>query len=591
MSDTITFVAHQRPGLPSGDYEITVTQRVSLDTDPFPATRTFTVTGERFALPPAAVRGVFPPDGSLGDHTTVLPHLVLDRPTLPWERRPGGSDDVTGPWLVLLLFSGDERPEPTPVTRGTLTAGPAYIPAPAAEKHERPDDPITVIDVPRTLLADIMPHPDDLDYLAHVRRTDDDTAVVIGTRLPPPGESCTVHLVSVEGRCTSAGFDLGPPGGGALVRLVTLASWQFACLAKEQTFPYLARALAGRGRPFRLPDSGDPRADAFLAQGQVPVRHALRQGGRTVSWYRGPFVTGPAPAPPPAAAVRTPDALLRYYNDTGMLGTGYAAAWQLGRLIALQHSNVATALYGWKRRRAQLLKRDVAADHPLSVPDIDVDVPSGVQALFDDLARLRGVPLRYLIPDERLLPVETIRFLQLDPQWIAALIDGAYSIGRLTRADAELDRRHPPAVELPPISGALIRSDLVPGYPSMLIDAYADPGGTTSVPPARTERLTPAVLLCLFEGEIARLDLHQHPEAQHFAVERPAAGRIGKTLRGGAEINPLPLGPGDTVPVRTLAGRLAGLLDMPADTFSSADFALQMIETAERVTFLRSAPP
>lgn len=66
----------------------------------------------------------------------------------------------------------------------------------------------------------------------------------------------------------------------------------------EHTFPYLARALAGEGRPFRLPDSGEPAADAFLHQGCVPVRHALRQGGRTVSWYRGPFVTGATPADP-----------------------------------------------------------------------------------------------------------------------------------------------------------------------------------------------------------------------------------------------------------------------------------------------------
>src|SRR5262245_31674080 len=136
MSDTLTFVAHRRPGLPSGDYEITATQTVSLDEaapaggGPYSATRTFHVAGDRFVLPPSAVRGVFPPDGGLGDHTNVLPHLILDRSTLPWERHPGGPADVPRPWLVLLLFSGAEQPEPKQVTLGALAAGPAYMPAP-----------------------------------------------------------------------------------------------------------------------------------------------------------------------------------------------------------------------------------------------------------------------------------------------------------------------------------------------------------------------------------------------------------------------------------------------------------------------------
>jgi hypothetical protein len=28
----------------------------------------------------------FPPDGSLGEHSNVLPHIILNRSTLPWER-------------------------------------------------------------------------------------------------------------------------------------------------------------------------------------------------------------------------------------------------------------------------------------------------------------------------------------------------------------------------------------------------------------------------------------------------------------------------------------------------------------------------
>jgi hypothetical protein len=56
------------------------------------------------------------------------------------------------------------------------------------------------------------------------------------------------------------------------------------------------------------------------------------------------------------------------------------------------------------------------------------------------LALLHGVPFRHLVPDERMLPVESVRFFYLDPNWIAALIDGALSIGVEGSRDLELQQ-------------------------------------------------------------------------------------------------------------------------------------------------------
>src|SRR3954469_9680275 len=106
--DRLTFVAHQRPSLPDGDYSISVAQRVSLEAVPFTADRTFTVAGERVAL----------------------------------ER---------------LLFSADHIPPPEPVPLGELAAGPAYLPAPALGKHDAMTDTVNVIDVPGGTLAGLMP--------------------------------------------------------------------------------------------------------------------------------------------------------------------------------------------------------------------------------------------------------------------------------------------------------------------------------------------------------------------------------------------------------------------------------------------------
>lgn len=607
MTEDLTFLAYRRPSLPLGDYTITATQDLrsvapaaKVDPTTFETTRTFSVSGERFTLTPGTVRSVFPPNGSLGEHSAVLPHVVLDRATLPWERSATtqtGTSATAPPWLALLVFSGDEQPIQKTVTLGTLTLGGAFIPAPTLEQGQNGADPVNVIDVPRPLLASIMPSRSDLERLAHVRRVNEETAVIIANRLPAPGISSTVHLVSVEGRYGTSGFDAGPEAPGALVRLVTLACWRFSCVAKELTFPYLVGALAHGGRPFRLPDSGEPAAEPFLRQGYVPVAHTLRQGGRTASWYRGPFVTGASSADA-RFGVRTPDELLRYHPSAGMLDIGYAAAWQLGRLLTLQHTAVARSIYTWKRRRAMAEGRDEPSGHPLELADIDDTMPDEVKSFLGDLARLRGVPYRYLVPDERLLPVETIRFLRLDSRWIAHLLDGATSVGRVTRADADRDRLRPPPVDTSTITGALIRSGLVSGYPALLVDGYASADESESLTLLRLERLSPTVLLCLFKGELGRLDLRPPPEGQHFGVEPSpegqTAGRFGKTLRAadgssGPSIRAQTLGASRTVPVTALATAMAETLGVSPSTFDSAAFARQMIETAERVTFLRTS--
>jgi hypothetical protein len=589
----ITFADYARPALDNGRYTITVSQQAELDTRPYTATRTFTVSGDRFTLPPARLAGLFPPDGSLGEYQNALPHVLLDRPTLPWERFPGQSKtDVAGPWLVILLFTDDQAPPPLVVDLGDLSAGPGYFPPVSLEDHQSPDYHATVIDVPRDLLAELVPTPAELPYLAHLRRIAGapDAAVVLGSRLPPAGARCTAHLVSVEGRYLASGFDLGE---GSLVRLVTLASWRFASLDADQTFAPLVRDLASDAGPYRLPDSGDPDADHYLRQGYVPMPHRLRQGGTTISWYRGPLADGPVSVPSRGDTL-TADHLLAFQPETGMFDAGYAAAWELGRLLALRSTDFATTLFDWKRRRAQSHLRaalGTATGFPLAVPDIDVTVPDTVTRWLAELAFLAGVPPMYLIPDARLLPVETIRFAQVDVNWIRNLLDGAFSIGRLSSADAELDGQYPLDQVPVPVTTALIRSDVVSGYPGLVVDGFAAPGGGDPLP-SRQVPLAPSILLCLFSGTVARLDISQRPAAQHFAVELTGEGQFTKTLRNpagttGPVLEPLVVGPGGRLPIVTLTTAMSEALGVAP--FGPGDFARQMIETAERVTFLGRA--
>src|SRR5437588_12778502 len=117
----VEFVQYHQPGLKDGLYRIKVKQEFQTNEaaqkvpdNTFTAERTFFVAGERFALAPSEVLAVFPADGSLGEHSKVLPHVILTRSTLPWERTPLASEQGSVrkdlPWLALLLFDDEEKP-------------------------------------------------------------------------------------------------------------------------------------------------------------------------------------------------------------------------------------------------------------------------------------------------------------------------------------------------------------------------------------------------------------------------------------------------------------------------------------------------
>ena len=67
----------------------------------------------------------------------------------------------------------------------------------------------------------------------------------------------------------------------------------------------------------------------------------------------------------------------------------------------------------------------------------EVKVPADIAAWLGRLHTLIGVPFGYLVGDQGQLPPESIRFFRLDDNWIRALLDGAFSLGRNLTATAE----------------------------------------------------------------------------------------------------------------------------------------------------------
>ena len=120
------------------------------------------------------------------------------------------------------------------------------------------------------------------------------------------------------------------------------------------------------------------------------------------------------------------------------------------------------------------------------------------------------MPYNYLVPDERELPQPSIRFVSIDLAWIAYLLDGAFSIGRVVTNKPSIESSLPVAISVPgPMSGFLLRSPVVAGWPHMEVKRYDvagsgtifEPTGVTSantLPLIRVDRIAADTLLCLF---------------------------------------------------------------------------------------------
>ncbi|MBL8329114.1 MAG: hypothetical protein JNJ71_09705 [Rubrivivax sp.] len=182
------------------------------------------------------------------------------------------------------------------------------------------------------------------------------------------------------------------------------------------------------------------------------------------------------------------------------------------------------------------------------------------QELSNWLARLRllyGVPFHYLVPDARLLPVESIRFFYIDRNFTDRLVDGALSVGKTTtrefaqaqsahttvktRVDDEERvlrnqlRRAPVLKIVAPraadLTGLLLRSRAVSGWPGLEVKAYRDlrsqNGEGRRLPLLRMDRLAPDVLLCLFEGVPQRVDIEEPREGIQFGIDPKDANGDG----------------------------------------------------------------
>ncbi len=275
------------------------------------------------------------------------------------------------------------------------------------------------------------------------------------------------------------------------------------------------------------------------------------------------------------------------------------------------------------------------------------------QNLADWLGRLKllhGVPFNYIVPDVDMLPMESIRFFYVDSIWLDYLVEGALSLGRSTAGDsvhdkaflgdlhvfsrfgikmqrnkvlghltfhlniAEKTRLAANAGPIEPsekITGFLLRSGVVSGWEGLQVEAFLDDNAKQPSQLLRMDHLSPNVLMCIYEGMIKKVTIHEYPEVLHFGVDADSTVggiTLSKSFRyivdydGHAAGTQVPVSIAPPVQIADfLRNRSAGVLRMHdlaeaihdelsdkiayKGLFTAAEFTLEMVEGVEAVNF------
>jgi hypothetical protein len=159
-------------------------------------------------------------------------------------------------------------------------------------------------------------------------------AVTDQTVAEDPGALAALH----RQRIVAAGAFLHPTA-----RLVLLHSWTFA-VEGDGTFRQLMQGL-----DVGMIGDVDPAAKLAVADtGHIKIDVIDRLGAPEQSWYRGPFVPQPVSRDPLGPYHRA-DQARRVVAETGAENVSYAAAFEVGRLLAAADARLAQDLMRWRR--------------------------------------------------------------------------------------------------------------------------------------------------------------------------------------------------------------------------------------------------
>jgi hypothetical protein len=431
-----------------------------------------------------------------------------------------------------------------------------------------------------------------------------------------------------------------------------------------------------------------------IENGYVPLSYHTRSAENTFAWYRGPLAPVLPKINKPTTPYLTSDAAMIFDKTNGVFDASLAVAWESGREAALADSDFMKKLLDFRKQNNSTLdklihrdssrhfgnknpdttiqknfmellkssfirqigevaeKRHIPKDQVIrnTPPNKSIDTfieeapvqkklkqiaAKTASPIADWLARfalLYPLPFDKLVADERMLPVESIRFFFIDMNWINAGIDGALSLGidsdlqssfngilkddiqkaimnAIPEIRAQLLGTNNPGTPPAIMSGFLLRSALVAGWPNLSIKAQ-DPKDK-SLKIIRLDHLSPNVLLCIFDGVPNNIEFCEPQETLGFGVDDGGNFVLREILKKNAIGNQI-----EPVKIRDFTGKQklcmrsagsnvlnispsesSGLIQTitkaltqkgnkpPNGKLTAATLAIQMIKSAEAIVF------
>lgn len=246
-----------------------------------------------------------------------------------------------------------------------------------------------------------------------------------------------VHLVSIEN--VDATIQVGLSGPSDRVAMVSLFSWTYACIPDSADFATTMEALATAAQPLRAPDQS---LDALIARivaekdaaritgmsalysrlehGYTLSRWRDSLGEESMAFMRGPLVPKhlnsqpqdpPNTAPPPhlpggnswPVTSMTGKNYMIFDKGVGVFDVTYAAAWSLGKLMAISDGTFTAALTRLRARtRTMAVSATLSSVNNLTTKkDIIQQATAAVSITHDVIKRVlvgEGAPVSRLVP-------------------------------------------------------------------------------------------------------------------------------------------------------------------------------------------------
>lgn len=283
--------------------------------------------------------------------------------------------------------------------------------------------------------------------------------------------------------------------------------------------------------------------------GEVPLLHHLKSGGKMVSWYHGPFVRsgynvvfkGLSINPEEGIDLgeNIPDyseKLIFYSKDTNMLDLGYAAAWQLGRILVMNNVKVVQEIKKWKHQ-LRINELILSQNQEYSPVNLSVDnsvrqLPELIRNFIKNIVKFVDFPYYYLFPDETVLPEGSIRYFKLDNAWILSMLFGIFSIGNDFKIrDFKRYVLHNSSFSevfdyKKSYTGFVMHSEIISNWPQLQIET--DNGSGFQY----VTDLTSMVRLYMINGSFSTISLFMKNENAHFAIDFPNQYTIDKNTDG-----------------------------------------------------------